>query len=100
MRVTELWRFPVKSMAGERIEEAAIGTLGIAGDRVVHVEDARGHVVTARIHPQLLGLQATLGLSGEPLVEGRPWSEPDVLRAVIKIVDLAPNSSVTTPPIA
>ena len=86
MTISELWRFPVKSMAGERIEQAAISSLGIAGDRVVHVEDARGRVVTARTHPQLLGLHATLGSSGEPLVEGRPWTESEVRRDVIKIV--------------
>ena len=86
MTISELWRFPVKSMAGERIEQAAISSLGIAGDRVVHVEDARGRVVTARTHPRLLGLHATLGSSGEPLVEGRLWTENDVLRDVIKIV--------------
>jgi len=86
MTISELWRFPVKSMAGERIEQAAISSLGIAGDRVVHVEDARGRVVTARTHPRLLGLHATLGSSGEPLVEGRPWTENEVLRDVIKIV--------------
>jgi len=86
MTISELWRFPVKSMAGERIEQAAISSLGIAGDRVVHVEDARGRVVTARTHPRLLGLHATLGSSGEPLVEGKPWTENEVLRDVIKIV--------------
>ncbi len=86
MKVSELCRFPVKSMAGERIEQAAIGSLGIAGDRVVHVEDARGRVVTARTHPRLLGLHATLSPSGEPLVDGRPWTEAEVLRSVIKIV--------------
>jgi uncharacterized protein YcbX len=86
MTISELWRFPVKSMAGERIEQATISSLGIAGDRVVHVEDARGRVVTARTHPRLLGLHATLGSSGEPLVEGRPWTEHEVLRDVIKIV--------------
>jgi len=86
MTISELWRFPVKSMAGERIEQAAISSLGIAGDRVVHVEDARGRVVTARTHPRLLGLHATLGSSGEPLVEGKPWTENEVLHDVIKIV--------------
>ena len=32
-RVTELWRFPVKSMAGEQLEEAKLGWHGFAGDR-------------------------------------------------------------------
>jgi uncharacterized protein YcbX len=37
MRVAELWRYPVKSMGGERLDEALVGEGGIAGDRVVHV---------------------------------------------------------------
>jgi len=32
-RVTGLWRFPVKSMAGEALSEAEIGWHGVAGDR-------------------------------------------------------------------
>ena len=38
MKVAEIWRYPVKSMAGERLGRARIGALGIEGDRVVHVE--------------------------------------------------------------
>jgi uncharacterized protein len=82
MRVAELWRYPVKSMAGERLERADIGDLGVTGDRVVHVEDGRGRVVTARTHPRLLAFGAMLGPDGEPLVDGRPWSDPDTGQAV------------------
>ncbi len=82
MRVAELWRYPVKSMAGERLQRAELGYLGIAGDRVVHVEDEHGRVITARTHPRLLAFKATLGAEGEPLVDGRPWNDPDVGRAV------------------
>ncbi len=32
-RVVALWRYPVKSMAGEALEEAAVGWHGFAGDR-------------------------------------------------------------------
>lgn len=82
MRVAELWRYPVKSMAGERLEAAEVGRLGLAGDRLVHVQDARGRVITARTHPALLAFRATLGPEGEPLVDGRPWLDPEVGRAV------------------
>ena len=33
MQVGELWRYPVKSMAGERIAEADLGSRGIPSDR-------------------------------------------------------------------
>lgn len=75
MYVKELWRYPVKSMRGEPLDEAEIGPDGVAGDRLVHVENARG-VVTSRTRPRLLGVRATLGANGEALVEGDPWWHP------------------------
>ena len=86
MKVAQIWRYPVKSMAGERLEHARIGPLGIEGDRVVHVEDAQGHVITARSHYRLLGHRATLNGSGEPVVDGRLWSDPNVRMDVEDIV--------------
>lgn len=55
MHVRELWRYPVKSLQGERLELAAIGPYGIEGDRQWGIVDlATGHVLTARREPQLL----------------------------------------------
>jgi len=84
MRLAEIWRYPVKSMAGEQLTGAEIGAEGIPGDRVVHVEDHRGRVVTSRSRPQLLLHHATLGADGEPLVDGRPWRGRDVAQDVEK----------------
>lgn len=86
MHLKEIWRYPVKSMAGERLDRASMGPLGLHGDRVVQVYDGRGRLVTARTYPKLLGLHATLGPDGEPLVEGRPWPSPDVQARVERIV--------------
>jgi uncharacterized protein YcbX len=81
MDVKELWRYPVKSMRGERLTEAVIEPLGIRGDRgLLVVQDRR--LVTARTHPRLLGHRATIGPGGEPLVDGRPWNDPSVLADV------------------
>lgn len=33
MRVDEIWRYPVKTMAGEQLQQVRIGQLGIGGDR-------------------------------------------------------------------
>jgi hypothetical protein len=82
MRVAELWRYPVKSLAGERLERADVTVNGIAGDRVVHVTEGRGRVVTARTHPRLLGLAAGLGPDGEPLINGSPWNSQAAAAAV------------------
>jgi hypothetical protein len=82
MNVTEIWRYPVKTMAGEKLQRVRLGPLGIEGDRVVHVEDARGQVITSRSHPRFLGHKGTLGLDSEPLVDGRPWKSSEVAAAV------------------
>jgi hypothetical protein len=79
MYVKEIWRYPVKSMAGERLERAEITELGIAGDRVILAVNPRGRVVTARTHPALLGHRGATGADGVPLVDGRPWTDPGVL---------------------
>lgn len=73
MTVAGIWRYPVKSMAGERLDAIAIDANGVAGDRVVQVHDRRGHPVTARTFPRLLALHGTLGSDGEPLVNGFRW---------------------------
>jgi uncharacterized protein YcbX len=73
MHVAEIWRYPVKSMAGERLERAELGAGGVTGDRVVQVYDAAGRVITSRTRPRLLGHRARLGPTGEPLVDGEPW---------------------------
>jgi len=82
MRVAELWRYPVKSLAGERLESAELTVNGIVGDRVVHVRDERGRVITARTHPRLLALHATLGPDGEPRLDGQPWAAEESAVAV------------------
>jgi uncharacterized protein len=81
MQVAELWRFPVKSLRGERLDSALLTEDGVSGDRVVHVRGRRG-VLTARTRPRLLGLRATTGPDGEPLVDGLPWRHPEVGAAV------------------
>ena len=85
MHVAEIWRYPVKSMGGERLEQARLSALGIDGDRVVQVRSHDDALVTARSHPDLLGHHATLDTAGEPLVDGRPWRDPRVLADVRQI---------------
>ena len=86
MHLAEIWRYPIKSMAGERLDRVTVGPLGLEGDRVVHVENARGRVVTSRTHPLLLGHKGTLAADGEPLVDGRAWSDPGVRAEMERIV--------------
>ena len=86
MHVAEIWRYPGKSMAGEQLDRARIGPLGIEGDRIVHVENGDGHVITSRTHHRLLGHHAALNESGDPMVDGLLWSNPKLRTDVEAIV--------------
>jgi uncharacterized protein YcbX len=85
MYIQEIWRYPVKSMAGESLTKVAITKNGLDGDRVVHVRNGEGHVITARTHPGLLLHHATLDAKDAPLVDGRPWTDASVLADVRQI---------------
>ena len=61
MRVAELWRYPVKSMGGEALDRAYLDSLGIAGDRVVHVEDGNGQVINGKDAPSPAGASCKVG---------------------------------------
>lgn len=86
MYLAEIWRYPVKSMAGERLESARLTPTGIDGDRIVQVYNPYGRVATSRTYPGLLGFHATTGEDGIPLVDGVPWTDPQILARVGKAV--------------
>lgn len=53
--VKEIWRYPVKSMAGECLNRANVGALGIHGDRGWAIRDEKaGEIRNARKLPALL----------------------------------------------
>lgn len=79
--IGELWRYPVKTLAGERVDAAALTADGIPGDRLVHVRGPEG-VRTSRRHHRLLGLRGSLSPDGETLVNGHPWDSPAALALV------------------
>jgi uncharacterized protein YcbX len=79
--VAGLWRYPVKTLAGERLSTAAVGFNGIQGDRVVWVLGPEG-VRTSRRHYRLLGLHGTWSQEGHALINGRPWESPEALALV------------------
>ncbi len=86
MKITNIWRYPVKTMAGEELQHGRVGPLGIEGDRVVHVENSEGRVITSRSHPKFLGHKGSLGMDGTPLVDGLPWDSPEVASHVLNVV--------------
>ena len=79
--VAGLWRYPVKTLAGERLPMTALTTEGLPFDRIVQVYGPEG-VRTSRRHYKLLGLRGTLGDDGRPLINGHPWDSADALALV------------------
>jgi len=59
MKVTEIWRYPVKSMRGEPLNQASIAPGGIEGDRRWAVVDTQtGVSLSAKRYSKLLGCRA------------------------------------------
>jgi MOSC domain-containing protein len=53
--VRQIWRYPVKSMAGQQLDLCQVGTLGIPGDRGWAIRDeAIGEIINAKRFPILL----------------------------------------------
>jgi uncharacterized protein YcbX len=83
LSVVELWRYPVKSLQGERLESAEIGPEGLAGDRQWALFDRdTGYGLTARRVPDLLFGAARLGADGGVAVvlpDGTVTTDDDAL---------------------
>lgn len=68
-RVKEVWRYPLKSMAGERVEAADVGARGLYGDRGWALRDEEaGEIRGAKISPKLMLCAARYRT--EPVAEG------------------------------
>jgi uncharacterized protein len=85
MNVLQLWRYPVKSLQGERLESAAVTTAGIDGDRRFALFDLdTGLGLTARRVPELLFASARLSSDGGvdiTLPDGSVTRDDDTLSA-------------------
>ncbi|HSB14005.1 MAG TPA: MOSC N-terminal beta barrel domain-containing protein [Bryobacteraceae bacterium] len=82
VRIKEIWRYPVKSMAGEMLQTAELSSTGIAGDRIIQVRNATGRIMTARTRPLLLRHRAELRPGDQILIDGQPWRSPEIARRV------------------
>ncbi|HLT90407.1 MAG TPA: MOSC domain-containing protein [Woeseiaceae bacterium] len=71
MRLSELWRYPIKSTAGEALERAQVGFLGIDHDRRYMVARPDGRFLTARQYP---GLQRVVA---RPIAGGLRITHPE-----------------------
>jgi uncharacterized protein len=83
MHVSEIWRYPVKSLKGERLKETEITKFGIPGDRQIAViRTINGRFLTSRSRPKLLSLQASINTDGVPTINGHRWDSAEALQLV------------------
>jgi MOSC domain-containing protein len=76
--VSQLWRFPVKSMGGHRVDEVLVERRGVHADRLWAVRDLERDVTaSARRIPALLGCSARY--AGEPGQDAGPGNAPEVV---------------------
>lgn len=77
-RIAEIWRYPVKSMAGERLTEARLGPSGMHADRMWAVRDVEKDVTTnAKRLPGLLW--CTARFAAPPPPDAGPGNAPEVI---------------------
>jgi len=75
--VAQLWRYPVKSLGGERLDQAEVGLRGVLGDRLWAVRDIeRDITASARRLPALL--TATARYPADVPGDAGPGNVPDV----------------------
>ena len=67
--IVELWRYPVKSMQGERVDRVALDASGFAADRRFGVVTPDGFVLSGKSEPRILGGSATARADGEIDIE-------------------------------
>lgn len=68
--VKEIWRYPVKGMAGEKLTQARVGARGVEGDRTWALRDvARAEIQSCKARPQLLACNARYGSAAPQAVE-------------------------------
>jgi uncharacterized protein len=88
--VAEIWRYPVKSMGGERLKQSAIATRGLHADRMWAVRDVELNTfTTGRRWPVLL--QCSARFVEDPA--GRPAGPGDVLEVIVTFPDGGEMSS-------
>ncbi|MCI4675771.1 MOSC domain-containing protein [Candidatus Mycolicibacterium alkanivorans] len=77
-RITSIWRYPVKSMAPERVPFADVGPLGLHADRTWAVRDVEHDTTTsAKKLPGLLW--CTARYAHTPPAEAGPGNAPEVI---------------------
>jgi uncharacterized protein YcbX len=71
-KILELWRYPVKSMLGERVQRAAVTARGVVGDRLWALRDLEtDQIASAKKYPRLLEFRARYDAEPTAEIPGR-----------------------------
>ncbi|HTQ73720.1 MAG TPA: MOSC N-terminal beta barrel domain-containing protein [Burkholderiales bacterium] len=66
LRIAQLWRYPVKSLLGERLPMLRVVGDGVDGDRMWGIQDrSDGRILTARREPRLLFASSRVAQDGD-----------------------------------
>lgn len=63
MQIASIWRYPVKSMLGERLDHATINHRGLVGDREYALGDARGKLGSGKSTNRFQAMDSLLRFS-------------------------------------
>jgi uncharacterized protein len=72
--VEQIWRYPVKSMGGQRLTETSVSEIGIPGDRGWAVRDETTKEITTGTRTPL-AMQCNSAYDGEPIADHIPHVE-------------------------
>jgi uncharacterized protein len=64
--ITELYRYPIKSMLGERLNELEVGPQGVIGDRCWALREANGRIVSAKKWANMFDFTASYESEPQP----------------------------------
>lgn len=80
-RIVSIWRYPVKSMAGEQLPDTAVGALGLHADRTWAVRDVELDATTsAKRLPKLMWCTARYAAAPPP--DAGPGHAPEVIISI------------------
>lgn len=79
LRLSALYRYPLKSAKGEHLPKAALDKLGVVGDRRwMLVDEATGRFLTQRTDPQMSQLSALCNAAGGLTLSAKGFEALDV----------------------
>jgi len=88
MKLRSVWRYPVKSLLGEALREAAIDTRGVSGDRIFALADTRGKLGSGKSTNRFQRIDNLLSLRASTHGDDVQITMPDGWQAAVGTPEL------------